>query len=92
MFLFWESRRRRKMQYKKSSEACKVPNYRGISKREVNLNLVGNNIVSAYELVNELENLGTEILDRNLEPEEIDSQLRVSNFLIMARDEFKRKK
>jgi hypothetical protein len=84
--------RRRKMEYKKSSEACKDPNYRGISKEEVSLSLVGNNIGSAYELVNELEELRTEILDRNLGQEEINSQFKISNFLFLARDELKRRK
>jgi hypothetical protein len=80
------------MEYKRDGEACKDPNLKGISKEEANLTMVNSNISTVYELVHELEKLRSAILDRTMEPGEIETQFKISNFLFMALDELRKKK
>jgi hypothetical protein len=80
------------MEYKRDGEACKDPNLKGISKEEANLTMVNSNISTVYELVHELEKLRSAILDRIMEPGEIETQFKISNFLFMALDELRKKK
>jgi hypothetical protein len=80
------------MEYRRGGEACKDPNLRGISKEEANMTMVNSNISTVYELAHELEKLRSAILDRIMEPGEIDTQFKISNFLFMALDELRMKK